>query len=175
MSDDIEKTFASLTPSDLMVDQPHFLEMEVGGEGFDAFIDRHIYSTRYAFMAADGDINTVSALSDGRRERLFVPSDDDTIAEFLQRLGTTARATGSTRFFWSRMSPTTMTQPVGHQLGDEANWVPSIIWYAEDSLLDNGKRYGRMLILAKDSLGEREDAPLFGGDIADHLKKVLRN
>lgn len=174
MTDDqISKAFKNVAPGDITELGEHFFEHNPGPEEFEQFIDRHLYSVRYGFVAADGVINPVCALSDGRTERLFAAEDDETLRGLLERMATMAQATGSTRFFFSRLIPTTMTAPEAPQPTDsDPRWRASLLWFAEDRATAT-RNQGSMAVVDRVVLGENEPAPAMGGQIGEWLHAVL--
>lgn len=172
-NDDISKAFQDVEPDDITDPGEHFFEHTPGPETFQQFLHRHLYSIRYAFVAADGVINPVSALSDTRTERLFAARDDETLQEMLQRVTEMARATGSTRFFFSRLVPITMTTLDAPQLDEtDPSWAAALLWFAEDKAT-NTRQQGSIHVADGAALGEIVTAPRLGGLIADWLHGVL--
>jgi len=165
--DGIAKAFSKIRPADFVRQTAHFYEHTPGPETFDVFLNRHLYAVRYAFIAADGQINPVASLSDGRVERLFAARDDDSVATMFQRLTEQAKETGSTRFFFSRT--------VEAIVNDETDIVRTVIWYAEDISSGEIHHGGMMITDTPDgvNLGSVVEAQKIAGVLGDLLTGVL--
>jgi len=74
----------------------------VGEDAFAEFVERHIESTRFAFLAADGEINPIAVLANATTCWLHTPEDHESLGDYLTRLAKEARRVEATWFFFVR-------------------------------------------------------------------------
>lgn len=174
--DDITRAFAEISPSDFATHSEHFFEHTPGPEGLQELISRHLYALRYGFFAADGAINPIVALSDGRVERLFSAQDGETVGGLGDRLRRLAHETGSTRLFFSRLVPTATAQIGQVDAGeDQVRWEEALLWYAEDAQTRQ-QRQGAMKVLRTPRgvlLGDDVEFAALGGILGDLMHAIL--
>lgn len=92
-NDDFDGIFDHLNPEDFSSTTTAVHEQPAQEQlpPFDAFVSRQLTAVRYAFAAADGAINSVATLANGRLERMFAPQDDETLGQYIDRLAREAR------------------------------------------------------------------------------------
>ena len=154
----ISDIFKTITPEDLIT-PAHVHERRFANDPFEEFISRNIHYVRYAFAAADGEVNPVVALGTATSERLYVARDDESVSEMLQRMRVLAHATGVQRMFFQRRMAT--QDPLEGQM----------IWYAKDRP-GNQERLGVLEIEDRNRLGETVEAAGFD---SKELMALLRS
>lgn len=94
--DDLTGIFDNLTPED-------FLEpLKKGVVAFDAFVKEQIKGVRMAWLAAEGNINSVAIFADPSNEWTFTPTEDENLGEYVERLREAGKTLNATWFFISR-------------------------------------------------------------------------
>lgn len=90
------------------LDPSHFLGQatldaytdNVGSEKFEQFCATLIDAIRLAFLASDGDdINAIAVLANPEKAVAFVGDDEETMGQYMERLGAEAARLGATWFF----------------------------------------------------------------------------
>lgn len=156
----ISDIFKTITPEDLIT-PAHIHERLLVDDPFEEFISRNINYVRYAFAAADGEVNPVVALGTTTSERLYVARDDESVSEMLRRMSTLARVTGAHRMFFQRRVAT--LDP----------WEGQMIWYAKDGP-SGQERLGTLEIEDKNRLGEIVEAAGFDSkELMTGLRSVI--
>lgn len=102
-TDEFSGIFDELDPDDFAglfstdVETPN-----VGEDAFTEFVDRNLDSTRFAFLASDGEINPVAVLTNPTTSWLHTPEDHESLGDYLERLSNEARRVEATWFFFVR-------------------------------------------------------------------------
>lgn len=131
-------------------------------ETYDKFVSRMVETTRTAYLAAAGQMDSLAFLSGGGTEWMYVPDDEETLGEYLERLRQEAKRLNATRLFIVRRTLVGAQEmpaediergevfDVGHaqkiaEAAEEGRMVPGVFFYASCS--ESGKpdtRYGIM-------------------------------
>lgn len=100
MSDDLTGVFDHLTPDDFAQSSVRYTTLQQSTPDFNAWVDEQIQTTRVAWLAADGLMNPFAVMrtTDGRT-LLLSPDDDETIGNWIARLGREAQKNRVTWFF----------------------------------------------------------------------------
>lgn len=93
-------------------------EPNQGAERFNKFVDLNIEVVRTGWLAADGQINPVAVLAGPHAQWTFVPTDDETMGDYMERLRKEASQLGATWLFISRRTMVG-TLPGDHDTGDQ--------------------------------------------------------
>lgn len=142
--DTISGIFDNLSPEDFRTTEVH--QGAVTHTDFDEFLAAQIHSTHIAFAASDGTPTSVAFLDNGIMVRMFVPTDEEDMGEFLARIKSEGRLIHATRFFIYRT-----TLVASQELADDGSYIdgndaeaqekavklgienPGLIWYGADS------------------------------------------
>lgn len=92
--DELAGIFDHLTPEDFSPFR--------GRIAFDQFITQNLETTRTSWLAADGQINPVAVLATATERWTYVPTDEETLGEYVERLRSEARRLKATWLFLSR-------------------------------------------------------------------------
>ncbi len=117
MTDDITGIFDDLSPEDFKSTTTAFTEISrtnVGLDAFNAFVDEQLRAVQISYATAKGDMAPVAVLANDSIQRLYVPSDEETLQNYLDRLSEEAKQMGATWFFISRP-----TQVGSHLVGSD--------------------------------------------------------
>lgn len=112
--DELTGIFDDLTPEDFA------LEEKRGIVAFDRFVKENIAAIRMAYLASEGQVNPVAVLASPENEWTFVPTDDENLGEYIERLREAAKTLKATWFFISRKTK------VGSYAADASNGIPDI-------------------------------------------------
>lgn len=141
--DEIEGFFDDLTPEHFHQDSSSFVEMSRPNETFDAFVGEQVRATQIAYATAEGSMAPVAALVNAETLRMFVPQDEETLGDYLQRLHTESLDMDARWFYLARATQVASHLVRPEDLHDatqgevvegakEANvLVDGLIWYAE--------------------------------------------
>lgn len=152
--DELTGIFDDIKPED-------FFGAAVGAahaETFGGFVDRMIGTVRTAYLAAAGQMDSLAILASGTREWSYVPTDEETLGDYLERLRVEAERLGATRLFVIRRTLVGAQEisskegdafDVGHaqkiaEAIEDGRMVPGVFYYASCSEGGRENRYGIM-------------------------------
>jgi hypothetical protein len=112
---------------------------------FDTFVDEQIRAIRTAWIAAETYMQPVALIANDHDQSLFIPDDDETLREFIDRVHREAKAMGAT---WTFVAKRTMVASFGSEgaedfdlpVDDAEAWEKAVaqglatlgvVWYAE--------------------------------------------
>ncbi len=113
--------------------------------------------THLSFAAADGEPNCAALLENDVIARVFVPTAEESMAEFLARVRREAELIHATRFFISRTTEVAAREVTvdqrhdGNDAASQAEAVgaglvePGLIWYAADTVPEQ-RRLGTFIV-----------------------------
>jgi hypothetical protein len=141
----IDGIFDHLTPDDF-VRETSAVDAATGEyrgtKNYDRWVDQRLQSVHIAYHAADGHMNPIALLASPTVMRGFTPDDDETVGDFLERLGREARLIGAHWFFLAKRElvgtmPTddddldVMDQESVQEYINAGKLKPGVLWYAE--------------------------------------------
>lgn len=171
-----EGFFDHLSPDDFVRESSARQVAVLDDIPFDDFVERSLESLRFAYYAADGNPNPVAILVGPDGRRIFSPDDDETLGQYLDRLGREARKHKSTRLFTAWLTEGgTYEGEDQHDIGSqdglalvgEENMKIVLYWYAQNKRKPKQIRHGLITIEAGD-LGDCVEAD------GDHAAPVYR-
>lgn len=135
-----------------------------GDEAFKPWVQDQLRTLRASFAAADGAINPIAILAGPTTMRTFAPDDDETLGQYLDRLGREARRINAHWFFISKRTlvgtveadrpidvsdPKTVQQAINDGLLNDG-----VLWFADQR--EGGERRHRagFLTIVGNRLGE---------------------
>jgi hypothetical protein len=187
VNDNITGIFDHLTPDDFSRETSAFHEEQgsfKGAANFSAWVNGQLKTLRVAFAGADGHLNPVAVLTSPTVTRSFIPDDDETLGDFLKRLGREARTIGATWFFLAKKAfvgtmettePPDVSDPEAVlRLADEGKLKLGVLWYAERREGDERHQRTGFLTIVENRLGEsvEGDAPQSFAALASVLEAV---
>jgi len=115
------------------------------GDAFDQFVAEQARAVRMAWIAAETYMQPLVVITDGRQERVFIPDDDETLGQFIERMRREALAMEAV---WAFIAKRSMVANLGSALEtdddvdvtDTEEWEKAVaagivrlgvIWYAE--------------------------------------------
>jgi hypothetical protein len=148
MSDQYEGIFNDATVEDFLRETSARVEMPQSGQGIDAFnrfVDQQLRAVRMAWIAAETYMQPLAVIANGQQERIFIPDDDETMGQFVERMHREALAMEAT---WAFISKRTMVANLGVatdtgydvDVTDPEQWEKAVaagivrlgvVWYAE--------------------------------------------
>jgi hypothetical protein len=150
-----EGFFSHLSPADFDRDTSARHVAVLEQVPFNHFVEASLESLRFAYHAADGNPNPVAIMvcPDGRR--MFTPDDDETLGQYIDRLGREARQHGAIRLFTAWLteggtyegSEHTVDSPEAMAAAEASGAMrPVLYWFAQDGLRNPVIRHGIMAI-----------------------------
>lgn len=148
MSDQYEGIFNNATMDDFIRDTSARLELANTGQGqeaFSKFVDEQLRAVRMAWIAAETYMQPLTVIANGKSERVFIPDDDETMGQFIERMH---REALSMEASWAFVAKRTMVANLGSALDvdvdvdvtDPQEWEKAVaagivrlgvVWYAE--------------------------------------------
>jgi hypothetical protein len=148
LSDEYEGIFDDATVADFLRETSAKLELAQTGHGVDAFnrfVDEQLRAVRMAWIAAETYMQPLAVIANGAQERVFIPDDDETMGQFVERMHREAVAMEAT---WAFVAKRTMVANLGAALDveqdidvtDPEEWEKAVaagivrlgvVWYAE--------------------------------------------
>lgn len=106
MSDQYDGIFDHLRPEDFAITTTASLSKDGAftPEQFSEFVEEQLHAVRWGFVVSDGQIIPVGVLASPTVQRVFVPDDDETLGDFLQRIKREADLIGAQWFFFAMES-----------------------------------------------------------------------
>lgn len=155
--DELTGIFDDLKPED-------FFGSTVGAahvEPFSNFVDRMVETVRTAYLAAGGQVDSLAVLATGEREWSYVPNDEESLGDYLERLRLEAKRLSATRLFVIRRTMVGSQEipaedaekgevfDVGHaqriaEAVEDGRMVEGVFYYASCSEGAKVTRYGIM-------------------------------
>lgn len=114
-----------------------------GSQTFDDFVAEQTRSLQIAYAAATGAINPVAVLATKATQRMFLPTEEETLGAYIERLHTEAARMKATRLFIARKTlvaarliPEDQVQDVASEdmikdAHERGILEPGVVWYAE--------------------------------------------
>lgn len=148
MSDEYDGIFNDATVADFMRETSARVEMAQTGHGvddFNRFVDEQLRAVRMAWIAAETYMQPLAVIANGSQERIFIPDDDETMGQFVERMHREATAMEAT---WAFVAKRSMVASLGSAVDvdqdidvtDPEEWEKAIadgivrlgvVWYAE--------------------------------------------
>ena len=150
--------FDDLNPSDFTRFTSARAEVSRRG-GFDAFVEEQLRAVRTAWIASETYMQPLALVANEEVQRIFIPDDDETLRQFVERMHREAVAMGAT---WTFVARRAMVASFGdtdegysRDLDDPENWERAVAeglvklgvqWYAERREPDGDRqqRHGQM-------------------------------
>lgn len=122
MSDEYDGIFDNATVADFMRDTSARSEVERtnrGAEAFNQFVEEQIRAVRTAWIAAETYMQPLALVANAEKQRIFIPDDDETLEQFINRMHREAQAMGA---IWTFVAKRTMVATIKESLDpDEEN------------------------------------------------------
>lgn len=143
MNDELEGIFDDLNPADFAEETTALHEASREQRSFEEFVQENIRAIHTAFGASNAEMQLWVILANPEKYRLFIPLDDETIKEYVDRLHGEAKKMKANRVFLAYqtlLDNRLVTQDELHdaadlnlieQLGEE-NMREGVLWYAEE-------------------------------------------
>ena len=149
-NDDITGIFDNLTPQDFLeayqestaVDE--MSRINQGVDAFNEFVEEQIRALKLSYTAAEGNIQPIAVLAGRTTQRIFVPDDDETMQQWINRMHREAKAINA---IWTFVSKKTMVGTRQAEVNDDApdvndpehvrsaveagDMTMGVFWYAE--------------------------------------------
>lgn len=150
-----EGFFSHITPDDFARETSARHVALLDQVPFDDFVEASLESLRFAYHAADGNPNPVAVMvcPDGRR--IFTPDDDETLGQYIDRLGREAKQHNAGRLFtaWLTEGGTyegdeyDVDSPEAMAAAEASGAVQIVLyWFAQDGRRNPVIRHGIMAI-----------------------------
>lgn len=141
--DEFTDIFAEATVADFLRSSSARDEM-ARTDDFDTFVAEQIRAVRTAWIASETYMQPLALVADDRTQKIFIPDDDETLRQFVERVHREAKAMGAT---WTFVAKRTMVASFGAtddgydvSIDDEEAWEKAVaeglvnlgvVWYAE--------------------------------------------
>lgn len=190
MTDEWDGIFDDATVGDFIRDTSARTEMartNHGLEAFNLFVDEQIRAVRTAWISAETYMQPLAIVADHEKQRIFIPDDDETLRQFVERMHREAKAMDA---IWTFVAKRTMVANLGSasdaehdiDVDDPDQWEQAVaaglvqlgvMWYAERREGgDRQHRHGQMVdeggVLGELREGARNQSiPLFAMILGD--------
>ena len=158
-----------------------------GAEAFNQFVEEQLRAVRTAWIAAETYMQPLAIVANHDTQRIFIPDDDETLRQFVERMRREAKVMGA---IWTFVAKRTMVANLGAAAASERDFDVSdpeeyekavaagivrlgVVWYAERREgTQQQKRHGQMQD-ESGTLGEpyegarNQGLPLFSEILAD--------
>lgn len=170
MSDELTGIFDSLTPGDFdrLTSNVHEWRLRKRHQQrtFKQWVNDNLLHVHTAFDSNDGDMNPFAVLENEDWGRLFVPDDDESLGDFIDRLHMEAVGLGAQRFFIAKQTLVDVAVPGGgnEEVGDmtpeqQEHAKLGVLYYGQvRTRVENEHRSG-VIFATTNTLGEHVEAP----------------
>lgn len=177
MNDDIHGIFDDINPDDFHRESSTVHEyplQRAEPDEYGQFLAEQLRHVRFAYAAADGEINSTAVLANTTTVRVFTPQEDELVRDYAHRLTAEAKLMNACWLFIA--TKTKVGVVLTGSLGTQADEVyaddkqalavademgsskEAVYWYAERrDAPDIRRRHGYLEILGSDRLGAQQD------------------
>lgn len=159
MSDELDGIFDNLTPEDFLVsfNTTAFQEIarvNTGLNAFNDFVEEQLRTLQATYAMTEGAMNPIAILANQHTQRLYLPSEEETVQNYLDRLTEEARAMDACWFFIARRTEVgahIIEPDESHDVADmdvtkkaqeSGALSPGVFWYAERREDEHQRRMG---------------------------------
>lgn len=187
---EFEGIFDDLTPDDFARETSARSEVprtNKGADAFNQFVEEQLRAVRTAWITSETWMQPLAVVANHEKQRIFIPDDDETLGQFVQRMHREAVAMGA---IWTFVAKRSMVANLGEALPVERDIDANdpeafrraeaeglvqlgVIWYAERREgVQRQHRLGQMQDM-DGTLGElfegapNQDIPLFAEILGD--------
>lgn len=157
MNDEFDGIFDDLSPADFFSQTTAYQEISrtnKGLEAFNGFVDEMLRAVQMAYAMAEGDVGAIAVLANSETMRMFVPVDEETVQNYIDRLNEEAKQMNAHWFFLARatkvgshlvdrgeMHDATQAKVI-EEAHDQGELQDGLFWYAERREDERQKRMG---------------------------------